>query len=136
VQGYRTRISGPLLDRLDLQVYVPRVEFKSLREPGASEASVDVAARVIRTHELQMLRQGVCNAHLGNAAVERYCTPSAAGYRLLERAMRQLGLSARGYHRVLKVARTVADMSGTPQIDVPHISEALALRSLDRQRMR
>jgi magnesium chelatase family protein len=136
VQGYRTRISGPLLDRLDLQVYVPRVEFKSLREPGASEASVDVAARVIRTHELQLLRQGVCNAHLGNAAVERYCTPSAAGYRLLERAMRQLGLSARGYHRVLKVARTVADMSGTPQIDVPHISEALALRSLDRQRMR
>jgi magnesium chelatase family protein len=134
VQRYRARISGPLLDRLDLHVYVTRVEFKSLREPsGCREASAEVAARVMRTRELQIQRQGACNAHLDNAAVERYCTPSAAGLGVLERAMQHLGLSARGYHRILKVARTIADMSGGPQIEVGHITEALALRSLDRQ---
>jgi magnesium chelatase family protein len=134
VQRYRARISGPLLDRLDLHVYVPRVEFKSLREPsGCRESSNEVAARVMRTRELQIQRQGACNAHLDNAAVERYCTPNAAGLGVLERAMQHLGLSARGYHRVLKVARTIADMSGGPQIEVGHITEALALRSLDRQ---
>jgi magnesium chelatase family protein len=135
VQRYRSRISGPLLDRLDLHVHVPRVDFKNLCEPGGgSEASAQVAARVMRTQELQIQRQGVCNVHLGNAAVERYCTPSAAGLRVLERAMQQLGLSARGYHRVLKVARTVADMSGRLQIDAAHVGEALALRALVRQR--
>jgi magnesium chelatase family protein len=81
---------------------------------------------------LQIQRQGACNAHLDNAAVERYCTPNAAGLAVLERAMQRLGLSARGYHRILKVARTLADMSGGPQIEMGHITEALALRSLDR----
>ena len=134
VQRYRARISGPLLDRLDLQVHVPRLKFKSLRErSGDLEASADVAARVERARGLQIQRQGVCNAHLDNAAVDRYCTPNAAGLAILERAMQHLGLSARGYHRVLKVARTLADMSGQAQIEVVHITEALALRSLDRR---
>jgi magnesium chelatase family protein len=134
VLRYRTRISGPLLDRLDLHVHVPRVEFKSLRgQSGGCEASVEVAARVMRARELQVQRQGTCNAHLDNAAVERYCTPDTAGLDILERAMQRLGLTARGYHRVLKVARTIADMSGRPLIEVAHISEALALRSLDRK---
>jgi magnesium chelatase family protein len=133
VQRYRSRISGPLLDRLDLHVHVPRVEFKSLRAPsGGGEASTEVAARVMRTRELQIQRQGTCNAHLNNAAVEHYCTPNGAGLAILERAMQHLGLSARGYHRVLKVARTIADMSGRPQIEAEHVSEALLLRSLDR----
>jgi magnesium chelatase family protein len=80
VQRYRARISGRLLDRLDLHVYVPRVQFKSLREPsGCREASAEVAARVMRTRELQTQRQGDCNAHLDNAATESYCTPNAAG---------------------------------------------------------
>jgi magnesium chelatase family protein len=123
-----------LLDRLDLQVHVPRLKFKSLRErSGDLEASADVAARVERARGLQIQRQGVCNAHLDNAAVDRYCTPNAAGLAILERAMQHLGLSARGYHRVLKVARTLADMSGQAQIEVVHITEALALRSLDRR---
>jgi magnesium chelatase family protein len=135
VQRYRNRISGPLLDRLDLQVNVPRIEFKSLREPSACrEASKEVAARVMRAREVQMRRQGGCNAGLDNAAVERHCTANAACLGLLERAMQQLGLSARGYHRVLKVARTIADMAGHKQIELGHVSEALALRSLDRQR--
>jgi magnesium chelatase family protein len=135
VQRYRNRISGPLLDRLDLHVNVPRVEFQSLREPSACrEASKEVAARVMRTREVQMRRQGSCNASLDNAAVERHCTANAACLGLLERAMQQLGLSARGYHRVLKVARTIADMDGHKEIELGHISESLALRSLDRQR--
>ena len=134
VQRYRARISGPLLDRLDLHVHVPRLEFKSLRErSGGREASTEVAARVRRARELQMHRQGVCNAHLDNAAVERYCTPNAAGLAILERAMQNLGLSARGYYRVLKVARTIADMNGRSQIEVVQIAEALAFRTLDRQ---
>ena len=79
-----------------------------------------------------MQRQGACNAHLDNARVERYCAPNAACLGLLERAI-QHGLSARGYYRVLKVARTIADMSARPQIEVTHIAEALTLRSLDRR---
>jgi magnesium chelatase family protein len=135
VQRYRNRISGPLLDRLDLHVSVPRVEFDRLREPNASrEASKEVAARVMRTREVQMRRQGGCNAGLDNAAVERHCSANAASLGLLERAMRQLGLSPRGYHRVLRVARTIADMDGHEQIELGHIGEALALRSWDRQR--
>jgi magnesium chelatase family protein len=135
VQRYRNRISGPLLDRLDLHVNVPRVEFHFLREPGVSrEASKNVASRVMRTREIQILRQGGCNAGLDNAAVELHCPTNTACSGLLERAMRQLGLSARGYHRVLKVARTIADMDGQKQIEPAHITEALALRSLDRQR--
>ncbi len=134
VLRYRARISGPLLDRLDLHVHVPRVEFKSLRgQSGGCEASAEVAARVMRTRGLQVQRQGICNSHLDNAAVEHHCTPDAAGLHVLDQAMQRLGLSARGYHRVLKVARTIADMSGQPRIEVAHICEALALRSLDRQ---
>ena len=134
VQRYRSRISGPLLDRLDLHVHVPRLEFRSLRErSGDRETSTEVAARVRRARELQIHRQGACNAHLDNAAVERYCAPNAAGLSILERAVQHLGLSARGYHRVLKVARTIADMGGRSQIEVAQIAEALALRTLDRQ---
>jgi magnesium chelatase family protein len=135
VRRYRNRISGPLLDRLDLHVYVPRVEFKSLRQQSG-EASKAVAARVMRTRELQLRRQGGCNGDLDNAAVERHCTPNAAGLGVLERAMQRLGLSARGYHRVLRVARTIADMGERPQVELAHITEALALRPLDRQPVR
>jgi magnesium chelatase family protein len=134
VQRYCSRISGPLLDRLDLHVNVPRVNFRSLHEPSLSrEASKVVAARVVRTRAVQMRRQGGCNAGLDNAAVERHCTLNAACLSVMERAMRQLGLSARGYHRVLKVARTIADMGDREQIELAHITEALALRSFDRQ---
>jgi magnesium chelatase family protein len=121
------------VDRLDLHVHVPRVDFKSLREPnGGGEISAQVAARVRQARELQIRRQGACNAHLNNAAVERYCTPDAPCLGVLERAVQHYGLSARGYHRVLKVARTIADMTGRPQIDTRHLTEALTLRPLDR----
>ncbi len=133
VQLYRTRISGPLLDRLDLHVHVPRVEFRSLcGSNDGGEASTVVAARVMQTRELQIQRQGACNALLNNAAVERYCTPNADGLGVLERATQHFGLSARGYYRVLKVARTIADINGQSQIEAKHIAEAVALRPLDR----
>jgi magnesium chelatase family protein len=133
VQRYCTRISGPLLDRLDLHVHVPRVGFRSLRGSNdGGETSTVVAGRVMQARELQIHRQGACNALLNNAAVERYCTPNADGLGVLERAMQHLGLSARGYHRVLKVARTIADMNGQPKIEANHITEAVALRSWDR----
>jgi magnesium chelatase family protein len=135
VLRYLNRISGPLLDRLDLHVHVPRVDFLDLYEPNVCrEASREVAARVTRTREVQVRRQGVCNAGLDNVAVERHCTVNAACLALMERAMKQLGLSARGYHRVLKVARTIADMDGREQIKPAHVSEALTLRALDRRR--
>jgi magnesium chelatase family protein len=135
VRRYRNRISGPLLDRLDLHVHVPRVELKSMRG-RSGEASKEVAARVLRTRELQVRRQGGCNAGLDNAAVERHCTPNAASLGVLERAMQRFGLSARGYHRVLRVARTIADMAERPQVELVHITEALALRPLHRQRVK
>jgi magnesium chelatase family protein len=137
VLRYLNRISGPLLDRLDLHVHVPRVDFLDLHGPNVCrESSQEVAARVMRTREVQMRRQGGCNAGLDNAAVERHCKANTACLALLERAMRQLGLSARGYHRVLKVARTIADMNGQKQIEAAHISEALTLRALDRRERR
>jgi magnesium chelatase family protein len=83
---------------------------------------------------VQLRRQGVCNNNLDNAAVERHCTPNAADLDMLERAMQRLGISARGYHRLLKVARTIADMAERPRIEMGHLAEALALRSLERHR--
>jgi magnesium chelatase family protein len=134
VQRYGARISGPLLDRLDLHLHVPRMDFKSLREQrGVRDTSTEVASRVARTRDLQMQRQGRCNAHLDNAAVESHCAPNPAARAMLERAMEHFGLTARGYHRVLKVARTIADMSGQAQIEVAQVTEALTLRSLDRR---
>jgi magnesium chelatase family protein len=92
-----------------------------------------VAARVVHARELQKVRQGVANARLGNKAMERYCGTTRAAHRLLERASATLGLSARAYHRVLKVGRTIADLARQDEIDANHIGEAIALRALDRR---
>jgi magnesium chelatase family protein len=133
VDRYRHKISGPLLDRLDLHVEVQRVTPEELlRSRSDGESSADVAARVLRARELQIRRQGAPNSRLGTHEVDRYCRPAKAAVRLLERALATLGLSARGYHRVLKVARTIADLADAAEIDVPHVSEAIGLRKLDR----
>jgi len=135
VQRYRSRISGPLLDRLDMHVEVPRVYAESLRDPcSSSESSAEVAARVVRARELQLQRQGTCNSRLDNASIERYCKPDKKGLALLEQAMRHFGLSARAYHRILKVARTIADLVGQTAISADHMGEAMTLRQLDRRR--
>jgi magnesium chelatase family protein len=134
VQRYRSRLSGPLIDRLDLHVEVPRVPTEMLAvAPGTGEASTVVAARVLRARERQIARQGTLNARLDNKAVERFCTTTREAIALLNRAAEALGLSARAYHRILKVARTIADLGHSDTIDRNHLGEAIALRVLDRR---
>jgi Predicted ATPase with chaperone activity len=134
VQRYRSRLSGPLIDRLDLHVEVPRVPMELLAVAStAAETSEVVAARVLRAREQQIARQGTLNSRLDNKAVERFCAATRDAIALLNRATEALGLSARAYHRILKVARTVADLAQTDPIEVRHVGEALALRVLDRK---
>ena len=136
IDRYRARLSGPLLDRLDLHIEVPRAPSQILqRESRNIESSATVATRVLRARELQLARQGVANARLNNREIERYCRPTTKALALLERAAATIGLSARGYHRVLKVGRTIADLADLETIDTAQISEAMALRRLDRGRM-
>ncbi|HTE40240.1 MAG TPA: YifB family Mg chelatase-like AAA ATPase, partial [Steroidobacteraceae bacterium] len=133
VQRYRARISGPLMDRLDLHVEVPRVPPETLRiESAATESSAAVVERVCRARERQIERQGKSNSRLGNIEVDRHCAPDSQGLMVLERAMHRFALSARAYHRILKVARTIADLESTAAVTVAHISEAIGLRRLDR----
>ncbi len=135
VQRYRNRLSGPLLDRLDLHLEVPRIPVRAMRA-GTSEieSSAIVARRVLRARERQLERQQATNARLNNREVERFCKPTAEGAQVLERAATMLNLSARAYHRVLKVARTIADLAGDETIAATHVSEAMTLRRLDRTR--
>jgi magnesium chelatase family protein len=134
VQRYRSRLSGPLIDRLDLHVEVPRLPTEALAvAAGMSEASAVVAARVLRAREQQIVRQGTLNARLDNKAVERFCAMTREASTLLNRAVATLGLSARAYHRILKVARSIADLAQVDPIDIRHVGEALALRLLDRK---
>ncbi|HWU68038.1 MAG TPA: YifB family Mg chelatase-like AAA ATPase [Stenotrophobium sp.] len=134
VGRYRARISGPLLDRIDLQLFVPRVEADALsvsRQPDA-ERSAQVRERVVRCRDLQLQRSGRPNARLSVSEIERDCVPEPAAQTLLATAMSRLGLSARAYHRVLKVARTIADLASSETIGSAHIAEAVRYRELDR----
>ena len=131
---YRARVSGPLLDRIDLQVEVPRVPIAELRQrAGTEESSASVLLRVIAARGRQLARAGMANAQLGNREVERDCVLSAGDNTLLERAVDKLGLSARAYHRILRVARTIADLDGSERIHSAHLSEAIQYRRLDRR---
>ena len=131
IQRYRARISGPLLDRLDLQVEMPPVAAGDF--DAAADGSSAVAAPLVeRARVLQHERQGVCNARLGDAALARCCALDAQGQRFLATALQRLGLSARARQRVLRVARTIADLEARAAIGASHLSEALLLRCLDR----
>jgi len=133
VQRYRARVSGPLLDRLDLQIEMPRVEAREFdAAPGEGAGSAAAAAAVARARELQCARQGVCNARLADADVHRWCWPDESGRRVLEAAMQRLHFSGRARQRVLKVARTIADLDGRSAIGAREVSEAVMLRCLDR----
>lgn len=134
VARYRARISGPLLDRIDLQLFVPRVERASLTAaPNVNaETSSAVRARVMAAHARQLARQGKPNARLTPKEIEKHCALDAASKQLLDAAMTRLALSARAYHRVLKVARTIADLAGVEQIGSAQIAEAVRYRELDR----
>ena len=137
IRRYRSRLSGPLLDRIDLQVEVVRVPYKSLALTGsAGTCSSTVRERVLKARRIQQDRlKGpgkVCNATMGIREVLQHCSPDREGLRLLEAAFERLRLSARAFHRVLKVSRTIADLEGVETIRPPHIAEAVQYRLLDR----
>lgn len=127
VERYRSRISGPLLDRMDLRVEVPVVPYRELLDRPAGESSSTVRARVMRAREIQRER-GCWNSSLPASGVQRWCHPDRNGDRLLAEASDRLGLSARGVHRVLKVARTIADLEGVGPVGEAHVAEALQYR--------
>jgi magnesium chelatase family protein len=124
-----------LLDRLDLHVEMPRVTANVLQQGAANESTATVAARVLRARACQVERQGAANSRLNTREIERFCAVTPQARAVLERAMTVLGLSARAYHRVLKVARTLADLAGVEAIATEHVTEGIALRRLDRGRL-
>jgi magnesium chelatase family protein len=126
-------VSGPLLDRLDLQIELPPVDPGDFdAAPDTRAGSAAAAAAVNRARELQRTRQGMCNAQLADAGVHRWCAPDESGRRILEAAMQRLRLSGRARQRVLRVARTIADLDGRPALGAREVSEAVTLRCLDR----
>jgi magnesium chelatase family protein len=140
IARYVGRISGPLLDRIDIHIDVPAVRFKELTGAveGATEAesSIEIRQRVVRARMRQLERfkdEGIfSNAAMTPRLIHRYCQIDAEGKTMLERAMTRLGLSARAYDRILKVGRTIADLEGREQICAAHVAEAVGYRSLDR----
>lgn len=136
VQRYRARISGPLLDRIDIQVEVPAVKYKELSDKMTGEDSATIRTRVNQAREAQLQRFSqrkiFCNAQMSSRDIRTYCQLDAAGEKLLENAMQRLGLSARAYTRILKVSRTIADLAGEGQITGAHIAQAIQYRALDR----
>lgn len=134
VQRYRAKISGPLLDRIDLLLEVPAVDNKLLRpQPGENppESSASVRKRVMKARQIQLKRAGQANAALQHKQLEVFCPLRDQDFQLVEHAISRLGLSARAYHRILKVARTIADLAGSEQIQTSHLSEAISYRRLD-----
>ena len=132
VARYRGRVSGPLLDRIDIHIEVPAVPQEDLLRQSTGEASGAVRARVAAAHRVQIERQGKSNSSLGTREVERWCRPETAAEGLLRQAIARLSLSARAYHRVLKVARTIADLAGAGHVSAAHVAEAIQYRRFDR----
>ncbi len=129
---YRGKISGPLLDRIDLQIEVPAVPQLELVKASAGESSSVIRARVETAFQRQLARQQKPNAKLDVKDIDRLCAPSPAGETLLKSAIQKMGLSARAYHRVLKVARTIADLAGSESVEAGHIAEAIQYRRMDK----
>jgi magnesium chelatase family protein len=139
VQRYMQKISGPLMDRIDIHIDVPAVNYKEMRSVTEPEGSDAIRKRVLRARETQLRRFATStrhriysNAQMGSRHIRTFCELSADCERLLERAMSQQGLTARAHDRILKVARTVADLEGSQQIEPKHIAEAIQYRTLDR----
>ena len=137
IHRYRSKISGPLLDRIDIHVEVPSVPYKDLMSEDLAEASCDIRQRVSRARTIQKERfQNTrihSNAHMSNRHIKKFCTIDDSSGRILEAAVNKLGLSARAYNRILKIARTIADLHLIQDIQSNHVSEAIQFRSLDRK---
>ena len=136
MRAYLGRVSGPLLDRIDIQVEVPAVPFKDLSAETAGPASEVLRAEVMAARQAQQGRLGefglFCNAQMSTALTRRFCALAPEGLTLLERAMERFKLSARAYGRILKISRTIADLDSAGPIGLAHLSEAIGYRSLDR----
>jgi len=131
---YRARVSGPLLDRIDMHLDVPRISHEVLRKgsPQGEETSASIRSRVVGARNRALARSGKANAALTAKEVKQLCLLTEPGHKLLEQAMERFGLSHRAYHRILKLARTIADLAHSDSIEVPHLSEAIGYRKLDR----
>ena len=138
IQNYLGRISGPLLDRIDLHIEVPAVKFREMTAERPGESSAAIRERVVAARRIQHKRfagkpRVTCNARMSTRDLKQYCELDSHTLDLLKHAMADMGLSARAYDRILKVARTIADLAGSDNIRADHVSEAIQFRSLDRQ---
>jgi magnesium chelatase family protein len=134
IAQYMSRVSGPMLERFDIHLEVPRVNLNDFDDVALhSESSASVAARVKAAREIQIERQGRCNARLSDGQITRLCAPETEAKTIINMAMEQLGFSARTRQRILKLARTIADLSGAETICATHVSEAVTYRMLDRR---
>jgi len=132
VARYRRRISGPLLDRIDIHIEVPAVPPEEMAGRSTGEGSETIRSRVSQARDRQLARQGKPNAQLSSREVNQHAMPDERGEQLLKQAISRLGLSARGYHRILKVARSVADLAGESRVLAAHVAEAIQYRRMDR----
>jgi len=136
IQRYMSKISGPLMDRIDIQVDVPAVPYKDLAGGRAAESSETIRHRVIAARNTQLRRffdeHIYSNAQMGPRLIRKFCVLSPACEHIMENAVTKLGFSARAYDRILKVARTVADLEGAEDLEPKHLSEAVQYRTLDR----
>ncbi len=132
VARYQKRISGPLLDRIDIHITVPRVDYEKLSGNRLGEKSADIRARVEKARERQQKRFAgtnlQVNADMGPAEVRQFCELDEGSKQLVRAAMKQMNLSARAYHRILKLARTIADLAGSERIETAHLAEAIQYR--------
>ena len=136
VQRYQSRISGPLLDRFDLQIEVPRLQEFEFETVKSGESSLNIRHRVERARQIQRQRyqgsRSFCNAAMNHKQIREFCRIDAGGQQLLRQALQRFGLSARAYSRILKLARTIADIEGIKSINSGHLAEAIQYRNMDR----